>query len=134
MKGKKKTQRELLLENAEDVIEMIENGKSYKVIAEKYKVRVENVFLFVNESEYSARARRALNIASYACLEQAERAIEEIKDDFTHAAVRRQVEKMNIALYKAKIKNRREFDLNYKEKEDSSTVKMPEITINLKKE
>jgi len=134
MKEKKKTQKEILLENAEEVIEMIENGNSYRVIAEKFRVRLENVFWLVNESEHCARAKRALNIASYACLEQAERAIEEIKDDYTHAAVRRQVEKMNIALYKAKIKNRKEFDLNYKEKEDSSTVKMPEITINLKKE
>ncbi len=134
MKQKKKTQKELLLENAEEVIEMIENGKSYKNIAEKYKVRMENVFLFVNEWEYSARARRALNIASYACLEEAEKAIDSIKSTDTPASVRKQVEKMNIALYKAKIKNRKEFDLNYKEKEDSSTVKMPEITINLKKE
>lgn len=134
VKEKKKTQKELLLENAEDVIEMIENNKSYKEIAGKYKVRVENVFLFVNEWEYSARARTALQIASYNLLDKAQEAIESIQDDSTHARVARQRELKNIYLYRAQIKNRKELDLNYKEKEDSSTAKMPEITINLKKE
>lgn len=134
MKEKKKTQKEILLENAEEVIEMIENNKSYREISERYKVRVENVFWLVNESEHSARAKKALQAASYTLLDKAQEAIESIQDDSTHARVARQRELKNIYLYRAQIKNRKELDLNYKEKEDSSTVKMPEITINLKKE
>lgn len=134
MKEKKKTQKEILLENAEEVIEMIENNKSYREISERYKVRVENVFWLVNESEHSARARKALQAASYNLLDKAQEAIESIQDESTHARVARQRELKNIYLYRAQIKNRKELDLNYKEKEDSSTVKMPEITINLKKE
>lgn len=131
---KKKTQKELLLENAEEVIEMIENNESYKAIATKFKVHTDAVFYFVNDSDYSARARKALQIASYNLLDKAQEAIESIQDESTHARVARQRELKNIYLYRAQIKNRKELDLNYKEKEDSSTTKMPEITINLKKE
>lgn len=135
MKEKKKTQKEILLENAEEVIEMIENNRSYKEISERYKVRVENVFLFVNESEYSARARRAMQIASYNLLDKAQEAIESIEDTSTHARVARQRELKNIYLYRAQIKNRKELDLNYKEKEDTTQqiVIVPADYMNQKK-
>lgn len=135
MKEKKKTQKEILLENAEEVIEMIENNRSYKEISERYKVRIENVFLFVNESEYSARARRALQIASYNLLDKAEEAILNIDDSSTKAAVARQRELKNIYLYRAQIKNRKELYLNYKEKEDTTQqiVIVPADYMNQKK-
>ncbi len=135
MKEKKKTQKEILLENAEEVIEMIENNRSYKEISERYKVRIENVFLFVNESEYSARARRAMQIASYNLLDKAQEAIESIEDTSTHARVARQRELKNIYLYRAQIKNRKELDLNYKEKEDTTQqiVIVPADYMNQKK-
>ena len=113
-------QKRRLLENAEDVIELIENGKSYRFIAEKYGVRLENVFWFVNDSEHCTRAKKAQLISSYEYLEQAEQAIEAIQADDTPATVRRQVEKMNIALFKAKTKNRKELDLNYREEKQEN--------------
>ena len=135
MKEKKKTQKEILLENAEEVIEMIENNRSYKEISERYKVRIENVFWLVNESEHSARARRAMQIASYNLLDKAQEAIESIKDTSTHARVARQRELKNIYLYRAQIKNRKELDLNYKEKDDTTQqiVIVPADYMNQKK-
>lgn len=133
-KSRKKTQKEFLLENAEEVIKMIKNNKSYRDICNQMKVCFESVFWFVNESDHSARARKALQIASYDLIDKAQEAIESIRDDSTNARVARQRELKNIYLYRAQIKNRKELDLNYKEKEDSLNAKMPEITINLKKE
>lgn len=135
MKEKKKTQKEILLENAEEVIEMIENNRSYKEIGAKFKVHVERVFEFVNHSEYSARARRALQIASYNLLDKAQEAIESIEDGSTHARVARQRELKNIYLYRAQIKNRKELDLNYKEKDDTTQqiVIVPADYMNQKK-
>ena len=104
-----------MLENADEIIRDIEVGKSYRFLSEKWKVHQEIIHWFINESEHCARAKQAQLISSYEFLEQAEQAIEAIQADDTPATVRKQVEKMNIALFKAKCKNRKELDLNYRE-------------------
>lgn len=117
----KSPQKNKLLENAEEVIELIENGKSYRFIANKYGVRLELLFWFVNHSEHSARAKLSLQIASYDLLDKAQNAIESIQDDSTNARVARQRELKNIYLYRAQIKNRKELDLNYREEKNETT-------------
>lgn len=112
---KKKTQKETLEERADEVIEMIAAGMSYKQICEKMGVSFYAIDKFVNDSEYSAQARQALKFASYELLDKAQEAIESIQDDSTNARVARQREMKNILMYRAMIKNRKELDLNYRE-------------------
>lgn len=126
----KSPQKKLLLENAEELLKDIQDGKSYRFLSAKWKVNQEVVWWFINQSEHSARAKQAQLISSYELIEQAEQAINDIKADDTPATVRKQVEKMNILLFKAKSKNRREFDFTYK---DAATVEIanivPQLTI-----
>lgn len=109
-----------MLENADEIIRDIEVGKSYRFLSEKWGVCQEIIYWFINESEHCARAKQAQLISSYEYLEQAEQAIEAIQADDTPATVRKQVEKMNIALFKAKCKNRKELDLNYREEKQET--------------
>ena len=78
-------------------------------------------------------AKQAQLISSYEYLEQAEQAIEAIQADDTPATVRKQVEKMNIALFKAKCKNRKELDLNYREdkQETNNNIITPQLTLKV---
>lgn len=126
----KSPQKKLLLENAEELIKDIQDGKTYRFLSAKWKVHQEVIWWFINQSEHSARAKQAQLISSYELIEQAEQAINDIKADDTPATVRRQVEKMNILLFKAKTKNRKEFDFTYK---DLATIEVanivPQLTI-----
>jgi hypothetical protein len=108
-------QKKLLLENAEELIKDIQDGKSYRFLSAKWKVHQEVIWWFIHQSEHSARAKQAQLLSSYELIEQAEQAINDIKADDTPATVRKQVEKMNLLLFKAKAKNRKEFDFSYKE-------------------
>lgn len=112
---KKISKRQNLLNNADDIIEMIANNNSYRVIASKYNVDVAEVFWFVNQSQHSAQAKQALQIASYDLLDKAQQAIESIEDESSNARVARQRELKNIYIYRAQCKNPKEFNLNYRE-------------------
>ena len=122
-----------MLANADEIIRDIESGKSYKFLSEKWEVHQEVIYWFIHESEYCTRAKKAQLISSYEYLEQAEQAIEAIQPDDTPATVRRQVEKMNIALFKAKCKNRKELDLNYREEktETNNNIITPQLTLKV---
>lgn len=130
-----KTQRQIVLENAEEIIDLIAENKSYKQISEKFGVHVSEMVYFVNDSEYRARALAAKKIASYDLLERAEKELMKIQDDDTAAAVRRQCELSQFAAYLAKVKNREELDLNYKEKDNNQQqiVVIPADYMNQKK-
>ena len=119
-KPEKITKKQNLLNNADDVIAMIENNSSYRDIASKYNIDVAEICWFVNESQHSARAKQALKIASYDLLDKAQKAIESIKDESTNARVARQRELKNIYLYRAQVKNRKELDLNYREEKQET--------------
>lgn len=122
-----------MLENVDEIIKDIETGKSYRFLSEKWGVNQETIYWFINESEHCARAKQAQLISSYEYLEQAEQAIEAIQADDTPATVRKQVEKMNIALFKAKCKNRKELDLNYREEkqETNNNIITPQLTLKV---
>lgn len=112
---KKISKRQNLLNNADDIIEMIANNNSYRVIANKYNVDVAEIFWFVNQSQHSAQAKQALQIASYDLIDKAQQAIESIEDESSNARVARQRELKNIYIYRAQCKNPKEFNLNYRE-------------------
>ena len=122
-----------MLENVDEIIKDVENGKSYRFLSEKWGVCQESIYWFINESEHCARAKQAQLISSYEYLEQAEQAIEAIQANDTPATVRKQVEKMNIALFKAKCKNRKELDLNYREEkqETNNNIITPQLTLKV---
>lgn len=132
-KPEKITKKQNLLNNADDVIAMIENNSSYRDIANKYNIDVAEICWFVNESQHSARAKQALKIASYDLLDKAQEAIESIKDESTNARVARQRELKNIYLYRAQIKNRKELDLNYREEkqETNNNIITPQLTLKV---
>ena len=130
---KTKTKRQNLLDNADNIIEMISNNNSYRVIANKYDVEVAEVFWFVNHSEHSARAKQALQVASYDLLDKAQQAIESIEDESTNARVARQRELKNIYLYRAQIKNRKELDLHYREDKQDTNQQIIVIPANFAK-
>jgi hypothetical protein len=88
----KKTQREILLENAEDVIEMIRQAKSYEEIQEKFCVHAKYVVDFITNSEYSARAREAQRESAETISRKAELSLLQIQADDTQASVTRQRE------------------------------------------
>ena len=129
-KNKKITKKQNLLNNADDVIAMIEDNKSYRDIAKKYNIDVSEICWFVNDSQHSTRARQALKIASYDLLDKAQQAIESIQDESTNARVARQRELKNIYLYRAQIKNRKELDLHYREQETTNNQQIIVIPAN----
>jgi hypothetical protein len=90
--GKKKTQKEILIENADDVIEMIRQAKSYEEIQEKYCVHAKYVADFITSSEYSARAREAQKESAETISRKAEISLLQIQADDTQASVTRQRE------------------------------------------
>lgn len=132
-KSKKITKKQNLLNNADDVISMIEDNKSYRDIAKKYNIDVSEICWFVNDSQHSTRARQALKIASYDLLDKAQEAIESIQDESTNARVARQRELKNIYLYRAQIKNRKELDLHYRDQESttSNNIITPQLTLKV---
>ena len=117
---KKISKRQNLLNNADDIIEMIANNNSYRTIASKYNVDVAEVFWFVNQSQHSAQAKQALQIASYDLIDKAQQAIESIEDESSNARVARQRELKNIFIYRAQCKNPKEFNLNYREEKQET--------------
>jgi len=88
----KKTQREILIENADEVIAMLEAAKSYDDIQERFLVRRENISWFVSESDYSARAREAQKESAETISRKAELSLLQIQADDTQASVTRQRE------------------------------------------
>jgi hypothetical protein len=89
---KKKTQKEILLENADAVIDMLENALSYDDICKKFCVRRENLAWFIAESDYSARAREAQKESAETISRKAELSLLQIQADDTQASVTRQKE------------------------------------------
>ena len=132
-KPEKITKKQNLLNNADDVIEMIANNNSYRVIASKYNIDVSEICWFVNESQHSARAKQALQIASYDLIDKAQQAIESIKDESSNARVARQRELKNIYIYRAQCKNPKEFNLNYREEkqETNNNIITPQLTLKV---
>jgi hypothetical protein len=89
---KKKTQKEILIDNADDVIEMLENALSYDDICKKFCVRRENLAWFIAQSDYSPRAREAQKESAETISRKAEISLLQIQADDTQASVTRQRE------------------------------------------
>ena len=111
---------DLLNEHKESVFKDIANNVSYRQIAENYNIHLTNLHHYLNLEENQQAKELALKIASYDMLESAESELHKIQDESHNATVRRQCELYQHKMYIAKIKNKKELDLNYKSQETNN--------------
>jgi hypothetical protein len=126
---------ELLNEHKEALFKDIANNVSYRKIAENFNIHLTNLHHYLNLEENQQAKDLALEIASYDMLDNAESELHKIQDDSSNATVRRQCELYQHKMYIAKVKNRKEFDLNYKENQDiNNTQQIVVIPANFTKQ
>jgi len=123
----------LLNDNLEYVLKKISNNISYASIAKEFNINVANLCFFLNQDEIREKKEIALKIASYVLLEDAVNELHKIEDEAHNATVRRQCELYNHKIYIAKIKNRKELDLNYREEkaETNNNIITPQLTLKV---
>ena len=129
----KKTHKEVLLENAEEIIDMISGGSTYNDIKEKFKSRREDISWFISTSDFSARARQAQKESAETYFEKAEKAILEIESADTNAKVARQRELAHHYRWAAKVKNPQRFSDSTTLRGDSESPLNPSVNVILNK-
>lgn len=112
---------ELLEKNLDYVLNKISNNISYASIAKEFNINVANLCFFLNQDEIKEKKELALQIASYIQIDEAKQYLESIDADDTNASVRKKCELSQFATYLAKVKNRKEFDLNYREDKEATS-------------
>ena len=108
---------ELLQNNLDYVLNRISNNTSYATIAKEFNINVANLCFFLNQESIKEKKEVALQLASYKQIDEAKQYLESIDADDTNASLRKKCELSQFATYLAKVKNRKEFDLNYKQNE-----------------
>ena len=88
-KPKRKTQKEILLENAEEVIEMVRAAKTYEDIQKKFSVCADTVLKFFAESVHSARVREAQKESAEIISQKAEKVLLELEKGCDTAEIAR---------------------------------------------
>ena len=125
---------ELLNEHKESLFKDIANNVSYRQIAENYNIHLTNLHHYLNLEENQQAKELALKVASYDMLESAESELHKIQDESHNATVRRQCELYQHKMYIAKIKNKKELDLNYKSQEtqtNNNNIITPQLTLKV---
>ena len=126
--------RQRIHDNIDEIIDLIANNRSYKDIAKKYDVSQSQIFYVLNASqEYRTRKEDALKIASYQQIDEAKQYLESIEAEDTNATVRKKSELSQFSVYLAKVKNRKEFDLNFKEQDTATNnnIITPQLTLKV---
>ena len=111
---------ELLENNLDYVLNRISNNISYASIAKEFNINVANLCFFLNQESIREKKEVALQLASYIQIEEARSHLESIDADDTNASVRKKCELSQFATYLAKVKNPKEFNLNYKSQETNN--------------
>ena len=111
---------ELLQNNLDYVLNRISNNTSYATIAKEFNVNIANLCFFLNQESIREKKEVALQLASYIQIDEARSHLESIEADDTNASLRKKCELSQFATYLAKVKNRKEFDLNYKSQETNN--------------
>jgi hypothetical protein len=124
---------ELLNEHKEALFKDISNNISYRQIAENFNIHLTNLHHYLNLEENQQAKDLALKIASYDMIDNAESELHKIQDESHNATVRRQCELYQHKMYIAKIKNRKEFDLNYKANETNNNQQIIVIPASFNK-
>jgi len=104
----------LLSNNLEYVLNQISKNVSYATLAKEFNINVANLCFFLNQDEIREKKEVALQVASYKIIDEAKKYLESIEADDTNASVRKKCELSQFATYIAKVKNPKEFNLNYK--------------------
>ena len=122
-----------LKENLDYVLNQISNNVSYASLAKEFNINVANLCFFLNQDQDDIREKKevALQIASYSMIDEAKKHLESIDADDTNASVRKKCELSQFSTYLAKVKNRKEFDLNYKDQANDQLQVMPKLEIIL---
>jgi len=110
--------KELINNNLDEILNCIASGESYSSICKKYNINVANFCLYLNQDEIKEKKDLALQIASYKLVEKAEQELLAIDNEASKATIARQTHLYQHRIYLAKVKNRKELDLNYKEQLD----------------
>jgi predicted transcriptional regulator len=138
IKEYKKLNREatidLLNKNKDSLFRDIASNKSYRQLAEHYNIHLPYLHYYLNLEENQQAKQIALQIASYHQIDEAKQYLESIEADDTNASVRKKSELSQFSTYLAKVKNRKEFDLNYKEQSDNNNQQIVVIPANFTKQ
>ena len=125
---------ELLEKNLDYVLNRISNNISYAIIAKEFNINVANLCFFLNQESIREKKEVALQLASYLQIDEAKNHLESIDADDTNASLRKKCELSQFATYLAKVKNRKEFDLNYKSEEtltNNNNIITPQLTLKV---
>jgi len=125
---------ELLQNNLDYVLNRISNNTSYATIAKEFNINVANLCFFLNQESIKEKKEVALQLASYMQIEEARSHLESIEADDTNASVRKKCELSQFATYLAKVKNPKEFNLNYKSQEtqtNNNNIITPQLTLKV---
>lgn len=125
---------ELLEKNLDYVLKKISNNISYASIAKEFNINVANLCFFLNQESIREKKEVALQLASYLQIDEAKNYLESIEADDTNASLRKKCELSQFATYLAKVKNRKEFDLNYKSQEsltNNNNIITPQLTLKV---
>lgn len=130
---KKELALEILATNKDQIFDLITNNISYKAISEKFGVNVRYVHEFLHQEENEEMTKACLEVASEEQIEKARHLLESINEDDNNAIVRKKSELSQFELYLAKVKNRRKFDLNYREDkhETNNSIITPQLTLKV---
>lgn len=125
---------ELLEKNLDYVLNRISNNISYAIIAKEFNINVANLCFFLNQESIREKKEVALQLASYLQIDEAKQYLESIEADDTNASLRKKCELSQFATYLAKVKNRKEFDLNYKSQDtqtNNNNIITPQLTLKV---
>jgi hypothetical protein len=125
---------ELLQNNLDYVLNRISGNTSYATIAKEFNVNIANLCFFLNQESIKEKKEVALQLASYLQIDEARSHLESIDADDTNASLRKKCELSQFATYLAKVKNRKEFDLNYKSQEtqtNNNNIITPQLTLKV---
>jgi hypothetical protein len=123
----------LLSNNLDYVLNQISKNVSYASLAKEFNINAANLCFFLNQDEIREKKEVALQIASYKIIDEAKQYLESIDADDTNASVRKKCELSQFATYIAKVKNRKEFDLNYKANETNNNQQIIVIPASFNK-
>jgi hypothetical protein len=123
----------LLSSNLEYVLNQISKNVSYASLAKEFNINVANLCFFLNQDEIREKKEVALQIASYKIIDEAKQYLESIDADDTNASVRKKCELSQFSTYIAKVKNPKEFNLNYKTNETNNNQQIIVIPASFNK-
>jgi len=123
----------ILDQNKDKLFKDISNNVSYRDIAQKNNIHLTYLYAYLNLEENKHAKEIALEIASDTQVEIARNHLESIKADDTNASVRKKSELSQFELYLAKVKNRKKYDLNYREEkqETNNNIITPQLTLKV---